>query len=157
MTTVSTLARTQAEQDGTLDVNALSIHLQGIEFGGDHAVGAYFAYLVAELATRPDIQDRLRQDPALIDSFVLETLRIDPPIPGCSASARWKRTSPGKSFRKGRSWSSPPSRPIATRRSTLTPMRFGLIATSWSGRSFRSGEARIAALANHWRARWGPC
>ncbi|MCC6828864.1 MAG: cytochrome P450 [Novosphingobium sp.] len=78
---VSTLARTQAEQDGTLDVNALSIHLQGIEFGGDHAVGAYFAYLVAELATRPDIQDRLRQDPALIDSFVLETLRIDPPIP----------------------------------------------------------------------------
>lgn len=78
---VSILASIQTEQDGALDVNALAIHLQGIQFGGDHAVGAYFAYLVAELASRPEIQRRLREDPALIDRFVLETLRINPPIP----------------------------------------------------------------------------
>lgn len=78
---VSTLARIQSEEDGALDVNALAIHLQGIQFGGDHAVGAYFAYLIAELASQPDVQQRLRDDPSLIADFVYETLRLDPPIP----------------------------------------------------------------------------
>lgn len=78
---ISALARTQVEQDGALDVNALSIHLQGVMFGGDHAVGAFLAYLLTELARRPELQEKLRVQPELIEHFIDETLRLDPPLP----------------------------------------------------------------------------
>ncbi|NBA96552.1 cytochrome P450 [Pseudomonas sp. R5(2019)] len=78
---ISSLARTQVEQDGALDVNALSIHLQGIMFGGDHAVGAFLAYLLTELARRPELQQKLRAQPELIEHFIDETLRLNPPLP----------------------------------------------------------------------------
>lgn len=78
---VSHLVKLQVEQDGALDVNALSIHLQGLMLGGDHAVGAHLAYVLAELAQRPDMQQELRADPAKALHFVHETLRIDPPLP----------------------------------------------------------------------------
>jgi cytochrome P450 len=78
---ISELARLQVEQDGELDVNALSIHLQGLMFGGDHAVGAHLCHLAAALTAEPALQDRLRAEPAAIQRFVFETFRLEAPIP----------------------------------------------------------------------------
>lgn len=78
---ISDLVREQVSLDGELDVNSLSIQLQGILFGGDHAVGAHLCHLMIALATDPALQKRLREEPNLIQHFVLETFRLETPIP----------------------------------------------------------------------------
>ncbi|QGZ56898.1 cytochrome P450 [Paraburkholderia acidiphila] len=78
---ISELVKAQVARDGELDVNTLSIHLQGVMFGGDHAVGAHLCHLAAALAGDPELQARLRAEPGLIPRFVLETFRLEAPIP----------------------------------------------------------------------------
>jgi len=78
---VSELVKLQVERDGTLDVNTLSIQLQGIMFGGDHAVGAHLSHLVLGLAQDPALQERLRADRSLVSTYIYETLRLETPVP----------------------------------------------------------------------------
>jgi len=78
---ISELVKLQCEQDGALDVNSLSIHLQGILFGGDHAVGAHLAHLVVALCENRELQDELRTNSGKIAAFVKETLRLEAPVP----------------------------------------------------------------------------
>ncbi|MBU9598255.1 cytochrome P450 [Burkholderia multivorans] len=78
---ISELVKAQVALDGELDVNTLSIHLQGLMFGGDHAVGAHLCHLAVALARDPELQTRLRAEPGLIPRFVLETFRLEAPIP----------------------------------------------------------------------------
>lgn len=84
---ISDLIKLQVEKDGALDRNALTVQLEMTVFGADHAVGGYLADLVVQLALHPEFQEQLREDPALIRKFAVETLRIEPPVPWLTRTA----------------------------------------------------------------------
>lgn len=48
---------------------------------GGHTTSAMLGWALHMLALHPDIQDRLRRDPAGIDAFIEETLRLHGPVP----------------------------------------------------------------------------
>ncbi|MET0546401.1 MAG: cytochrome P450 [Caulobacterales bacterium] len=48
---------------------------------GGHTTAATMAWALYVLADRPELQERLRQDPSRVDDFVEETLRIHGPVP----------------------------------------------------------------------------
>jgi cytochrome P450 len=72
----------QAVVDGELnDIEALTIVSLLISAGGESTT-SLTGNGVRILAERPDLQDRLRFDPALIPAFVEEALRLEPPFRG---------------------------------------------------------------------------
>lgn len=67
---------------GELDeVLALSIMITLFAAGGE-STGSLLGSAVWILANRPDLQQRIRQRPELLDSFIDETLRFEPPFRG---------------------------------------------------------------------------
>lgn len=77
---ITVLANAVADNDLD-DVEAIGILTVLIAAGGESTT-SLLGTAVHLLATRPDLQDRLRRDPALIATFVEEALRFDPPFRG---------------------------------------------------------------------------
>jgi len=78
--TIGTVA--QAANDGDLDdLEAIGILTLLIAAGGESTT-SLLGTAVRILAERPDLQDRLRADRALVPAFVEEALRYDPPFRG---------------------------------------------------------------------------
>ncbi|MBV9485366.1 MAG: cytochrome P450 [Frankiaceae bacterium] len=72
----------RAVDDGELsDLEAFGI-LSVIIAAGGESTTSLIGTAVRILAERPDLQDELRRDPALVSTFVEEALRYDPPFRG---------------------------------------------------------------------------
>ena len=77
---IATVAR--AADDGDLDdLEAIGILALIVAAGGESTT-SLLGTAVRILAEQPDLQDRLRSDPALVPTFVEEALRYDPPFRG---------------------------------------------------------------------------
>ncbi|MBA3743754.1 cytochrome P450 [Sporichthya sp.] len=69
--------------------------------GGNETTNSLIASCIWLLCRQPELQDRLREDPALIPPFVEETLRIEPPVQGLFRIALHDTTAGGVPMPEG--------------------------------------------------------
>ncbi|WP_308124015.1 cytochrome P450 [Mycolicibacterium xanthum] len=67
---------------GDLDTMTAQMMMVTLFSAGGESTASLIGSATHILATRPDIQDRLRQDPALLPAFLEEVLRFEPPFRG---------------------------------------------------------------------------
>jgi cytochrome P450 len=69
--------------------------------GGNETTNSLIASAFWQLCLRPELQDQLRDDPALIPAFVEEVLRIEPPVQGLFRQAMRDTTAGGVPVKEG--------------------------------------------------------
>lgn len=79
---VSNLVHARVEGEEPLDVSEMLSIIQQILVAGNETTTATLAAGMVHLTQRPDVAERLREDPSLIAIFVEEVLRLETPSAG---------------------------------------------------------------------------
>jgi cytochrome P450 len=77
----SDIVNAQADGEQVLSAQEVLSLVPLLLIAGVHTTGAMLAWILYMLATRPDLQDRLKREPDKVTDFVEETLRVHGPVP----------------------------------------------------------------------------
>lgn len=77
---LSDVVHAQVQRDGELDKNAIVVHIRSMFLAAYHTTAAMLAAATVHMATMPDKQQELRDDPMKLRKFVEESVRLEGPL-----------------------------------------------------------------------------